>query len=355
MEYVIPVSWYWKKDFLSGRSHDKLEQEIKDSDFLVADAKGTRRMIGLKWVCENHCYMAMTTCIFMSYEMSIAKSIALGFGKRILCDEEASVLLFKKKRGEKIRDLGDINIGFDVLDFLFKPYKKPFNPLSVDDAIYLYGHRLRNFFTVKDLVDAIGSPDFIKQNSDGKFQTYIWYKIDLCVYSCKRTSGKIFKIVLLDFEREQIGDVLLNSIKEDDYVQDENVVFKGKIEKSKWCNGMNFTIELYDARFVNSKLLYEHDNSRLNKLIKKSTVMFRDKFYKGTMLHYAAGNDNIELLKALIKNGADVNAKDAFGDTAYDIAVNQNQRSAANFLRKLAKKKCKKFLSLYQDMIDIIC
>ena len=69
MNYNIPVSWYWKKDFLSGRNPDKLEQEIKDSDFLVADAKGTRRMIGLKWVCENHCYMAMTTCIFMSYEI----------------------------------------------------------------------------------------------------------------------------------------------------------------------------------------------------------------------------------------------------------------------------------------------
>ncbi len=39
MNCNIPASWYWKKEFLSGRSSDKLEQEIKDSDFLVADAK----------------------------------------------------------------------------------------------------------------------------------------------------------------------------------------------------------------------------------------------------------------------------------------------------------------------------
>ena len=100
MNYNIPVSWYWKKDFLSGRSPDKLEQEIKDSDFLVADAKGTRRMIGLKY--NKTMGAPITTCICMNFEMPLAKSIAFKLGKLIFYDDKSSASLFNKARGEFI-------------------------------------------------------------------------------------------------------------------------------------------------------------------------------------------------------------------------------------------------------------
>lgn len=101
MNYNIPVSWYWKKDFLSGRSPDKLEQEIKDSDFLVADAKGTRRMIGLKYNRKTM-NAPTTTCICMNFEMPLAKSIAFRLGKLIFYDDKSSASLFNKARGECI-------------------------------------------------------------------------------------------------------------------------------------------------------------------------------------------------------------------------------------------------------------
>ncbi len=101
MDYDIPLSWYWNKNFLGGRSPDKLEQEIQDSDFLVTDEKGTHRMIGLKYD-RGTMIAPITTCICMNFEMALAKSIAFSLGKLIFYDDKTSASLFKKVRGDFI-------------------------------------------------------------------------------------------------------------------------------------------------------------------------------------------------------------------------------------------------------------
>ncbi|MCR5045790.1 MAG: hypothetical protein K6A42_04380 [Treponema sp.] len=103
MDFNIPISWNWKKDFLSDRDPAKLEREIKDSDFLVADAKGTHRMVGLKYDAETM-NAPMTTCICMNFEMALAKSIAFRLGKMIFYDDVCSASLFNKARGESIAE-----------------------------------------------------------------------------------------------------------------------------------------------------------------------------------------------------------------------------------------------------------
>lgn len=103
MDFDIPACWNWNKDFLSGRNPAKLEREIKTSDFLVADAKGTRRMVGLKFYAETM-DAPMTTCVCMIFEMALAKSIAFRLGKMIFYDDKCSASLFNKTRGEPIAE-----------------------------------------------------------------------------------------------------------------------------------------------------------------------------------------------------------------------------------------------------------
>jgi ankyrin repeat protein len=51
-------------------------------------------------------------------------------------------------------------------------------------------------------------------------------------------------------------------------------------------------------------------------------------------LHLAAANSNLESMKLLIAQGADVNAPNGEGVTPYALAQQKNQREAAELLRR---------------------
>jgi uncharacterized protein len=51
-------------------------------------------------------------------------------------------------------------------------------------------------------------------------------------------------------------------------------------------------------------------------------------------LHIAAANNNIETMKTLIAQGADVNAPNGEGKTAISLAQEKNQREATTLLRR---------------------
>ncbi len=121
MYYDIPLNWYWKKDFFSGRSPDKLEQEIKESDFLVADEKCVHRIVGLKYDRETM-LAPKTTCICARFEMPLAKSIAFYLEKPIFYDDKCSASLFNKARGEYIDESDFIQCSKFYSDY-YREYK----------------------------------------------------------------------------------------------------------------------------------------------------------------------------------------------------------------------------------------
>ena len=51
-------------------------------------------------------------------------------------------------------------------------------------------------------------------------------------------------------------------------------------------------------------------------------------------IHDAAGDGNIEAVKQHLAAGTDVNAKDVFGDTPLDQAIQLKQTETADLLRK---------------------
>src|SRR5216683_2229209 len=58
-------------------------------------------------------------------------------------------------------------------------------------------------------------------------------------------------------------------------------------------------------------------------------------------LYLAAGEGRLEVVRYLLDQGADVNAREQFGDTALDIAINRNQTTMVDLLRhRGAKRAC---------------
>ena len=50
---------------------------------------------------------------------------------------------------------------------------------------------------------------------------------------------------------------------------------------------------------------------------------------------FAAGIGDLETVKILIENGADINLQNKDGENALDIAINKGQKETAEFLKKL--------------------
>ena len=77
-------------------------EKIKESDFLVTDASGTHRLIGLKYV-PSLMDAPVITCVCMRHEMVLAKKLAFENNKSFFYNTEASAMLFKYQTGEFLR------------------------------------------------------------------------------------------------------------------------------------------------------------------------------------------------------------------------------------------------------------
>ena len=53
-----------------------------------------------------------------------------------------------------------------------------------------------------------------------------------------------------------------------------------------------------------------------------------------TPLHWASSKGHLEVIKYLIKKGADPKIKSSDGKTAYDYAIDENHSDVSNYLRQ---------------------
>ena len=77
-----------------------------------------------------------------------------------------------------------------------------------------------------------------------------------------------------------------------------------------------------------------HDNlNNIKSIISKDRTKIDEKNEHGnTFLHLAADNGNIEVLKYLVSQGANVNVKDNYGRTPLQVAVNKNNLEMVEYL-----------------------
>lgn len=93
---ILYFSLYAKKSFnqILNKPKSELYAGIRKSDFLISDAKGTHRLLGVFYGADKM-YAPQISFICMKSEIVIAKQIAFELGKKIAPDEELSALLFR--------------------------------------------------------------------------------------------------------------------------------------------------------------------------------------------------------------------------------------------------------------------
>ena len=78
---------------------------------------------------------------------------------------------------------------------------------------------------------------------------------------------------------------------------------------------------------------------RNNRFFNFKNGFLKDDLNKYTLLHIATLNENFRLIKFLLDNEADMNQKDSYGKSAFDIAIASNKKDIIDlFLNKLLKK-----------------
>ena len=78
--------------------------------------------------------------------------------------------------------------------------------------------------------------------------------------------------------------------------------------------------------------IYENDIARFEQLIKNVDINWQEPEEGYTLLHIAAETKNIEIVKMLIKAGADVTIEDPFGQTALQWAIEFSNLEIAKLL-----------------------
>jgi ankyrin repeat protein len=73
---------------------------------------------------------------------------------------------------------------------------------------------------------------------------------------------------------------------------------------------------------------------------------------KYTLLHIATITENYELISILIDYGADIDQKDSFGKSSFDLAINCNNKKIIDiFLNSILNSKDKEISTLKQDNV----
>lgn len=75
------------------KGEKELRQKIRETDFLIADDKGTHRMVGIYFRLRVG-QAPKVTIVCSRSEMALAKKIAFENGKKIYFDSKASACLF---------------------------------------------------------------------------------------------------------------------------------------------------------------------------------------------------------------------------------------------------------------------
>lgn len=89
----------------------------------------------------------------------------------------------------------------------------------------------------------------------------------------------------------------------------------------------------YDACYESLARLSSPDKELIRWLTARSKIR-NNPFYDASLLHLAAGNNNVEIVRMLIKTGVDVNVKDKSDQTPLHYAAGKNNREIAGLLIK---------------------
>ena len=173
-----------------------LRDKIKESDFLVADEKGTHRLIGLKFYSKSK-KPPVITCVCMRHEMSSAKQIAFELRKKIYYDSNVSARLFKYRVGSCVQEKD-----FDCVLKLYTKFYAPkrHNNISIESngAIYIKNRLLPPHFRVSYLVQLLGEPNEsgVEEGLDVKAKYYRWFDYGIEAITLPGHSGYVSLIFI---------------------------------------------------------------------------------------------------------------------------------------------------------------
>lgn len=375
------IQHYRKPFSLPVTNQNSLRKKIKDSDFLVTDKKGIRRLIGLKYVPEKM-EAPVVTVICMRHEMPLARQIAFEFGKKIFYNSAVSALLFKYQVGETLLPTDYVSVVQLYADFENKKtalaLRKIINEginITRDGEIYLKGRHLPVRFRISDLIRILGEPDSNEVDEDcGFYRVCQWNDFGLIAYSHRNQKGFVDYIRIFakatknfpeqgaskgifigeteiedakpvyDFRRHGKYGVTILSYNEDgesdglkegevamiqinyypypsEYLwaiaEDDTEKILSLIKKGRNINKISGVVYFTPLMFA-----LEYEKLEISELLLKNganpNIRYRDGF---TLLHSATHGENLEKVKLLVKYGADMNMKDQYNLTPLMWAV----------------------------------
>ena len=348
-----------------------LYEKIKSSDFLIADEKGTHRLVGISYQDLNM-NAPIITCVCMRHEMNTAKQIAFELNKKIYYDSAASALLFKYQAGQSLmlNDFNPIALLYSEFFRTKNTHKEIGIKIYPNGNIYLNGTPLPPHFKLSLLTELLGEPDkkILEFN-----KIYIWYDYGLEAISHPMQKNYVDSISIYAQKTKYssinpaITDISLCGTKIEEACPYNNWHCYGKyaviirsLNKEQSCECKKGEIAMLCISFgLNTskyqKAIINDDENEITTLINKGINLNKragmeyetplmsalrcrkmniaelllknganpDSYDKDgfTQLHLAVFDNNLEKVKLLVKHGANMNIKDLEGLTPLMWAV----------------------------------
>ena len=353
------LQFYRKPITLPTNNKNFLREKIKNSDFLVTDQKGTHRLIGLKYD-QKTMTAPLVTCVCMRHEMPLAKQIAFENGKKTFYNSAVSASLFKYQVGETIwqKDYKPIvDLYAEIItkksDQVLQEIVNEGINITRNGEIYLKGQHLPVRFKLSDLIKILGKPDFNGFEEDNKFfRICKWNDFGLSAYSHRKQKGfvnfmSIFvkatknfpeqgasKGIYIDKEEVEETTPIYNFRRHGKYgvtIESYNE-YEEKIDLKKGDVAM-IQINYYPYPSEYLWAIAEDDTEKIVSLIKKGRNINKIscvEYY--TPLMYAMEFEKLEIAELLLKNGANPDICDRYGDSLLHTAVHSKSLEKVKLL-----------------------
>ena len=353
MNYNSFAYLYQRRQCLPMMKTSDIVQRIKNSDFLVADDKGTHRLVGLKYdAATMHC--PKITIICMRHQVAQAKLVAFSLGKKIYYNSDTSTRLFGYAVGDFIQEkdhtcCAKLYSRFLQISHTQKQEAKDYNRIRINayGEIILLGKKLPSFFTVNDVRALLGKPDIARYaDSYEREKEYIWneWGMRICSYCNERRIVHSVEICLKKNKFKNLPECAREVEIDDTLLQYNNKTCSGwtnrKIMRTIWavdkedtvCKKMtdvsilHITYESYPYPLLAAIDEKEKFFALLSKKNSAACIEKRFRLSRETPLIFAAKYNRTDFIEPLLQNGANPNAQDIAGCTAlfYTIVYHQN-------------------------------
>ena len=220
MNNPLFLSAFQKPCAIPSSVQKNLREKIMRSDFLVADDRGTHRLIGLKYSEKTDC-APLITCVCMRHEMAYAKQIAFSVEKKIFYNSNVSGKLFNCAEGDFIAldfftDIAKLYA--EILIMEEEKQERHSNDIYVSgQGLRIKGRVLKPFFKLAELIDLIGEPDERIWADQQTLEFCSWNELGICSYRIKRV-GVVSVYICLKTPRGKnimpfLGDLYINQRK----------------------------------------------------------------------------------------------------------------------------------------------